>query len=110
MHTGKHAAALAASLFAATALFTTTIFAAPAQAQPTGCSGGTSNPTGTGGTAWYYCSGGDGQYAFSYRVKHPNPQVDAWLYGYRTECVSPGQLLQFGYTWGQREVVAAVFC
>ncbi|MEV7012516.1 hypothetical protein [Streptosporangium sp. NPDC051022] len=107
MHLRKHAAALSVTLLTAATLLVT---AAPAHAQPTNCRSGKENITGSGFDFWYICTGGDGGYALQYRVKHPNPQVDTWIYGYSTSCVPVGQFLDFHQTWGQREATGVVYC
>ncbi|PZG44764.1 hypothetical protein C1I98_16580 [Spongiactinospora gelatinilytica] len=107
MHIRTRVAALSATLLTAATLIAT---ATPAHAAPANCTGGTKDHAGTSGTAWYICTGGDGGYAFKYRVKHPNPQADTWLYGYQTACVPVPQWLEFRYTWGQREVTGVAFC
>ncbi|WP_147267813.1 hypothetical protein [Spongiactinospora rosea] len=104
----KRIAALSAALLAATTLVVT---ATPAQAAPSNCrSGKEHHGGGPSGTFWYICLSGDGGYYFKYRVKHPNPQVDEWRYGYQTECAPVLTWLEFYYTIGQREITEIAYC
>ncbi|WP_147267812.1 hypothetical protein [Spongiactinospora rosea] len=102
----KRVAALSAALLTATTLIAT---ATPAHATPTDCRGGTRDHVGLSGVAWYICTGGTGGYRFSYRQKHPHPEIDYWYFR-QTDCVPVPQWLEFSYTWGQKEVIDVVFC
>ncbi|PZG44765.1 hypothetical protein C1I98_16585 [Spongiactinospora gelatinilytica] len=103
----KRIAAVSATLLTAATLIAT---ATPAQAAPSNCRSGKSDVQGASGTFWYICTAGDGGYYFKYRVKHPNPQVDMWMYGYQTECAPVLTWLEFRYTIGQREITEIAYC
>ncbi|PZG30993.1 hypothetical protein C1I98_30600 [Spongiactinospora gelatinilytica] len=107
MNIRKRIAALSATLLAIAALFVT---ATPAYAAPTDCRTGKDHQTENSGIIRHICTGGDGGYLFTYRVKHPDPRRNEWLYGYQTSCVPVPQWLEFHYVLGAREITGVVYC